>query len=101
MGGENESGFWIPPEEKQDQPGIPLQIPIPENTPPPDFNPDDEKEKPEMDDHPKEEDDNEPIHHDVPFTNNEQESPRGTVIIGPDGQEDNDSGIFEDKIKEW
>lgn len=88
---EHDPGFWIPPEEKKDQPGIPAQLPIPDQTPPPDFNPD--KGNPDMEDHPRE-DAERSIHPHVPQTDEEQELPRGAVIIGPDGDEETDDDIY-------
>lgn len=91
MGIENDPGFWIPPEEKKkEQPGIPAQIPIPDQTPPPDFDPD--KELPELDDHPKE---------DTHPNRDHSEPRRGAIIIGPDGEEEDDDDLFENKLKQW
>ena len=93
MGIENDPGFWIPPgSEKQDRPevGIPVYVPLPDTTPPPEFDP--TKERPDMEDHPREDHDSdkqdEPEKRHIP----DKEDKR-VVIIGEDGEEEDDDRI--------
>jgi hypothetical protein len=72
--------FWIPPEQKKDQPYIPAIAPTPDRMPPPDFDPDKEKDHPDTGDNP-EKDKEKKDRYDDP---GEKTSDRGSVVIGGD-----------------
>jgi hypothetical protein len=80
--------FWIPPEQKKDQPYIPAIAPTPDQMPPPDFDPDKEKDRPNIGDGPvtdKEPEDTEETR---------ENTQRGTLVIGGDEQDSREWNPF-------